>query len=57
MKITIESTEPNNVHNMATSVWVGHDDVKGEQLVDLLKQVCLGYGYRPDTVRDMFNEE
>lgn len=57
MKITIESTEPNEIHNMSVSVSVGYDDVSATQLADLLQQVCLGYGYHPDTVKEMFNEE
>jgi len=56
MKITIETTDPKHIYDKTASVSVGHDDVCADQLVRLLRDVCLGYGYEPDTVEQMFNE-
>jgi hypothetical protein len=57
MKITIESTKRHTVFSRTASVSTDHDDVLAEDLVVLLRQVCLGYGYEPFTVNGMFSDE
>ena len=56
MKITIESTDKESIYSTSATVSVGHDDVEADQLLALLKQACLGYGYPPQTVSEMFDE-
>ena len=57
MKITIESTTRHTVSSRTASVSTDYDDILAEDLVVLLRQVCLGYGYEPFTVNEMFFDE
>jgi len=46
MKITMESKD------ISSSVEVPHDDVCMDEVWDLMKQVCMGYGFHPNTVAE-----
>ena len=48
MKITMESKD------ISSSVEVPHDDVCMDEVWDLMKQVCMGYGFHPNTVAEYF---
>jgi len=51
MKVTLES------ELITATVEVPHSDVCFDEVMELVKQACLGFGFHPKTVDEWFEEE
>ena len=52
MKITLEPTSTANFRNHTVIIAHPHDDLTVEQVVDLLRQALIAYGYHHENVND-----
>ena len=55
MKITIEGTDTNKGH--FSSVSCPNDDVDLIEIMELIKQVLLGYGFHYESIKRYFEDE
>ena len=59
MKITIETTEheKHNVAGRRVVIEQGNDDMTVMEFVQVIRQAMLAWGFHPDNVRKLLDEE